>query len=126
MGKGLERLRPEERVKRQIGRLIKAAQLQSISSAGDSATKRENVFEKDIALTRKSPQWHDSESLKPKEVANQIVNEVDKWVEKYGVGSPEELELFLKRLDTAASISNDPKIQTLRKKIAAKFTENIN
>ena len=54
------------------------------------------------------------------------MNEVDKWVEKYGVGSPEELELFLKRLDTAASISNDPKIQTLRKKIAAKFTENIN
>ena len=127
MSERLKRPRPgEQHAKRQVDRFLNAIQSHPVPGVVDDETKRENAFDSDVALTRQLSRWHDSNSLKPKQVADQIIDEVDKWVKKFGVGSPEELKLFLGRLDTAASLSNDPKIQILRKKIAEKFTENIN
>ncbi|KKW20149.1 MAG: hypothetical protein UY63_C0001G0054 [Parcubacteria group bacterium GW2011_GWA2_51_10] len=127
MRQGPERTgrRKREHPEGQIRHLIKSALSLSVPQKTVTEIKLDHAHKKELRQSRGKIMWHGTESLKPKQVANEITREVEQWVEKYGVGSPEELKVLSDRLDTASAISNDPKIRKLREKVAAKFSENI-
>lgn len=60
------------------------------------------------------------ESLKPFEIVEDTIKEVEKILD-FGVQSPEERDELLRKLDTALAISNDPKVHSLIRDVEERY-----
>lgn len=74
----------------------------------------------DMAETRHDSQYDGPDSL-PFEISAGLLREVDEFLREQEVGSTEELNRLLEKLDAAIAITNDPDAKQLRKKLLARY-----
>ncbi len=77
---------------------------------------RQAKYYEQFQASRENPQ-HAGEGELPLEVATAMIRDVDDRLVQDEDWAEEELEVFLRQLDSALAISNDPKANELRKEV---------
>ncbi len=83
--------------------------------------------ELDVINTQMYPQWQDDSSLPSENLAEGLIGDVERMLDTSAgeLQSEVELNMLLKKLDTAIAINNEPYARELRKRLIERFrTDN--